>query len=106
MSLSPGDKEFLSGENAPRLEIRLVGVPVSTIPSFLGVLEMLGFIGDIPFFLGTTAVTGRRGERALEANLALTRAEDVAETLDLPADAEVVAFFSLFCFARQILSAT
>jgi hypothetical protein len=106
--LLPGENEFLSGESAPRLEIRFVGVPVPTAPCFLGVPEMLELTGDTPFPLGTAAVTGRRGERTLEAALARTRTgEDIAdgfETLDLPVNPEAVAFFSLFCSACQIPS--
>lgn len=82
-----------------RLEIRLVGVLISTCFS-----SVPG--DDLRFFLDTT---GRRGERAFERTLVRTCGEDVVdelETLDLPADAEVVTFLSLFCFGRQIPSAT
>lgn len=56
---------------------------------------------NIPFFLGTAAVTGRRGERAFEAAFARARAgEELADGLEirgLTVDADV---FSLFCLSR------
>lgn len=99
MLLPPcGDIGFLDGEKAPRFETRLVGVLVSREFCFLGVPEMGDFIDDIPFFLGTAAVTGRRGERTFEATLARARTgeefADGLEILGLTAD----AVFNLFCF--------
>lgn len=92
-----GDIGFLDGEKAPRFEIRLVGVLVCRASGFVGVPAMDDLIDDIPLFLGTAAITGRRGERAFEAALARARAGEEAndgfEILGLTADAEV---FSLF----------
>lgn len=92
-----GDIGFLDGEKAPRFEIRLVGVLVCRASGFVAVPAMDDLIDDIPFFLGTAAITGRRGERAFEAALARARAgeeaDDGFEILGLTADAEV---FSLF----------
>jgi hypothetical protein len=93
---------FLDGEKAPRFETRLVGVLVCRASGFVAVPAMDDLIDDIPLFLGTAAITGRRGERAFEAALARARAgeeaDDGFEILGLTADAEV---FSLFCFSRQ-----
>lgn len=92
-----GDIGFLDGEKAPRFETRLVGVLVCRASGFVAVPAMDDLIDDIPFFLGTAAITGRRGERAFEAALARARAGEEAndgfEILVLTADAEV---FSLF----------
>lgn len=100
-SLAPlllrGEIGFLDGETAPRFKTRLVGVLVSRASGFVGVPAMDDLIDDIPLFLGTAAITGRKGERAFEAALARARAgeeaDDGFEILGLTADAEV---FSLF----------